>query len=246
MIFKRYSNFLKEHALFNNDYDRYDNYFNDILDSKKTLQNINTEINLLIDLFKNLDDKKIKFNNNKYRDNENFEIKFSNEINYLIPPLIGLFDEAEEKNIDLYNKIKNLYFSNNEPNLSFDIQINRNNFNKFHFPIDLPPFLKNIGLGKKIIRSAVNKFDFLLFSKEEDSYELKLTVHSITQMNDLFSFMKDYNLMIIKDDFDIVKNILMKWFDFKYTNSSLDKDFLTKYGDKILNDDFLSKLYQCS
>jgi len=212
MIFKRYSNFLKEHALFDNDYDRYDNYLTEINDIKKTLKNINLEIKLLVDLLKDVAFKDIRFNNTKYRDNKNYEIKFPREISTLIFPLMELLDEIELKNQDLYNKICNIYFNGQNVNLSFDIQLDRDNFNKFHFPIDLPPFLKNIGLGKKIIRSAVEKFNYLLFMKE-DSLELKLVVDSITKMNDIFSFMKDYNILVIKDDFSLVRNKLVEWFN---------------------------------
>ena len=48
----------------------------------------------------------------------------------------------------MFDKI-NSTFSGELMNLEYDIQIDRHNYNKLHFPIDLPNFLKNIGLGKK-------------------------------------------------------------------------------------------------
>jgi len=244
MIFKEYSIFLKEHAFFDNDYDRYDNYLSDIKDIKKTLKNVDFEIKLLVELLTNINFNEIKFSNYKYKDNINYEIKFSKKINFLITPLIELLSEIEIENKDSYIKICNVYFNDQNPNLSFDIQLDRNNFNKFHFPIDLPSFLKNIGLGKKIIRSAVEKFDYLLFMKEEDSLELKLTVDSITKMSDVFSFMIDHNILIIKDDFNLVKTTLVKWFHLSNENFTLDKDFLNKYKEFIIKDDFLSIIYK--
>ena len=98
MIFKKYSNFLKEHALFDGDYDRYDNYLSNIIDSKKTLKNLEIELNLLIDLFTNVDSNDIKFKSGKYKDNINFELSFSRAINTLIPPLEEFIEEIKDKN----------------------------------------------------------------------------------------------------------------------------------------------------
>lgn len=245
MIFKRYNDFLVENALFKGDYDRYDNYFDDIENNKKTLKNFDIEINLLISRFKNLDYTKIKFSKSRYKDDENFEIKFPIEIKTLITPFDGLLQEIENRNDVLYHKIINSYFNGNEPIFLFDVQIERNYFNKFHFPVDLPVIFRNLGLGKKIIKAAIYNFEYLLFTKEDDSFELKTTVHSITEMKDVYSFMKEQNILIFKDDFDLIKKILPKFFSDDYDNKyTLDEDFFIKYKDEITNDEFLSELYK--
>ena len=245
MIFKRYNDFLVEHFLFKGDYDRYDNYFEDVEDIKKTLKNVDTEIKLFISRFKKIDYTKIKFSNSKYNDNDNFEIIFPIEIDTLINPFKNLLIEIEDKNNELYYTIINTYFRGNNPNFSFDVEIERDNFNKFHFPVDLPVIFRNLGLGKKIIKATINKFDYLLFTKEEDSFELKTTVHSITEMKDVFSFMKEQNILIFKDDFDLIKTILPTFFIDDYNDKyTLDEDFFIKYKEEITKDEFLSELYK--
>ena len=85
----------------------------------------------------------------------------------------------------------------------------------------------------------------IYYSKEDDSLELKFAVHSITKMDDIFSFMKDYNILIIKDNYELVKNKLSEWFkSSKFENFALDKNFLNKYRNNILNDVFLKNLYK--
>lgn len=244
-LFKKYNDFLVENALFIGDYERFDNYLDDIFDNKKTLKNIEIEMNLLISRFKNLDYNKIRFNNAKYRDNENYEIDFSIDIVTLINPISNLIKEIQYQNEDLFCKITNIYFNGNDPNFSYDIQLDRNNFNKFHFPIDLPMIFRNLGLGKKIIKSAINKFNYLLFTKEDDSFELRMTVHSITKMKDVYSFMKGQNILIFKDDFELVKNNLKLFLEpLDNENFTLDEDFLLKYKEDILKDEFLAQIYQ--
>jgi len=242
-MFKKYSKFIKEHALFQGDFDRYDNYLTEINDVKKTLKNIDSEIKMLISLFKEININEIRFDNSKYKDKENYEVKFNRDIILSIPPLEIFIDDIKNNNFELYNKICNLYFASNEPNFHFDVQIETNNFNKFHFPIDLPPIFKNLGLGKKIILSAIQNFEYLLFVKSEDSLELKLSVDSITKMNDVFSFMKDGVVLIMKDDFNLISNVLIDFYD-SYENLTIDKDFLEKYKNDIIDHNFLSKLYK--
>jgi len=245
-IFKKYNDFLIEKALFKDGgFDRYDNYISEISDNKKTLENFDSEINLLISLFKDLDYTKIKFSNSKYRDKENYEIIFTKNIDLLILPIKKFLSDIEDQNNELYTKILNTYFNGYEPNFSFDIQIDRNNFNKFHIPVDLPNIFKNLGLGKKIVKAAVNKFEYLLITSTEDSFELKMVVHSISQMKDVFSFMKEKSILIFKNDFEIVKKVLIDFFTNDYNdNYTLDEDFLLTYKDKIIIDEFLSKLYK--
>ena len=176
----KYIDFIAEKALFKEYCDRYDNYLDEIEDSKKTLKNFESDIKFIISELKEIDYTKITFSNSKYKDNENFEIVFPMNINFRITPFINYIREIEDRNNDLYYKILNIYFNGYEPNFSFDVEIERNYFNKFHFPIDLPIIFRNLGLGKKIIKAAVNKFEYLLFTKEDDLFELKTTVHSIT------------------------------------------------------------------
>lgn len=177
-----------------------------------------------------------------YKDNENYEIEFTNKIGILLTSLKKYIRYIEENNEKLYDYIVLNYFNDNYLNFRFDVQIERNDFNKFHFPLSLPPFMKNLGLGKKIVLASVLKFDYCLF-RYSDSDELKMVVDSLVRRCDIFSFMKDKEVMIFKDDFNIINNILKDWL-VDYNDVILDKDFLDKYKDEIIKDEFLKNLYK--
>ena len=222
----------------------FDDYFSEIKDSIKTLKNFDTEIKNLINLLKNINKNDIRLDNGKYNDGENFGIKFNININSLIFSIEELYDAIKIENSELAYKINSDYYNGNELRLKFDIEIERNNFNKFHFPIDLPNFLKNIGLGKKIILKSIDLFKYCLFTQQEDSTDLKIVINSITNSNEYFSFQKDMNIIIFSDDFNTIKIVLEDWFNIGYENYTLDKDFHIKYKEEIKNDTFLSKIYE--
>lgn len=242
--FKKFNEMLKEHALYSNDLSHFDDYFSEIKNSLKTFKNFDTEIKNLTNLLKNIKKEDIRIDDEKYDDDENYEIKFNININSLIFSIEEFYNAIRSENENLSNKIDLDYYNGNKFRLRFDIEIERNNFNKFHFPIDLPNFLKNIGLGKKIIFKSLDTFKYCLFTQQEDSTDLKIVINSITNSNDYFSFQKDMNIIIFTDDFNIIKNTLEDWFNIDYENYTLDKDFHFKYKEEIKNDSFLSKLYE--
>lgn len=242
--FKDFTKKLNELALSDEDYSRFDTYIDEISNDKKTLKNVDNELILLKNKLININYSNICFSNQKYNDNENYEIIFENNIDELIFSVNKLINVIKNKNNKLYKKISNLYFDGHI-NFSFDVQIDRNNFNKFHFPIELPSFLRNIGLGKKIILKSIQEFDYLLFMDKYDSYDLRFSIDSLIKRIDIFSFMKDKNLMIFKDEFNIIKEKLKEWFDsYPYENYSLDVDFFKKYKDEIIKNSFLNELYK--
>jgi hypothetical protein len=64
-------------------------------------------------------------------------------------------------------------------------------------------------------------------------------------MKDVFSFMKEQNILIFKDDFDLIKTILPTFFIDDYNDKyTLDEYFFMKYKKEIINDEFLSELYK--
>jgi len=243
--FEKFTNNLREMSLYQGeDLSYYDNYLDEIKDSKKTLKRFTEEINKIKILLTNINLSNIELNNSKYKDNINYIINFGKNIDPLIFTLINFYKEIKMKNELLYKKLNDNYFNGEEMNISFDVEINRDNFNKFHFPFDLPIFFKNIGLGKKIILKSILDFNFCLFTKKDDSFELKITVDSITENNNYFSFMKDSNILIFVDNFELIKNKLNDWFKQGYENYILNKDFHIKYKEEIENDDFLNKIYE--
>jgi len=241
--YKDFTDMLKEHAVYDLDLSVFDTYLSQISNDIETLKNFDIEINRLIDLFSNIDKDNIYLNDN-YKDGKNFNIDFDIRINSLIDAIKGYYRNIMENNDDIYNKINNEYFSGRELHLRFDIEIENDRFNKFHFPVDLPIFLKNIGLGKKIIMKTVDKFNYCLFTKTDDSIDLKIAIESFRNRNhDYFSFEMNSDLLLFSDNFDIISDTLKKWIKNDSDYICLDKDFYKKYKDKINNDEFLNNLY---
>lgn len=240
--FEIFTKILHEYTLYDDNLSYYDTYLQNIRNSKETLKNFNIEIEKLKTLLTNISLDDIDLDNRKYKDNENYVIYFGTNINILITSLRIFYNEIYKNNENLAEKINSIYFNGEELNLEFDIEIERNNFNKLHFPIDLPHFLKKIGLGKKILMKSINIFNYCLFNVE-DSFELRMAVDSLTKMDNYYSFIKDETLIVFKDDFEIIKKTLKLWFNDNYEKYILDKDFHLKYIDKINNDKFLKKIY---
>lgn len=235
---------ITELAIYDLDLSNFDNYFSDINDSIKTLKNFDFEIKKLIELFKQLDKNKIYISGGKYKDGENFTVNFELKIKASIDAIESFYNEIRENNEEVLNKIDNEYFGGGELNFLFDVEIEKENFNKFHFPINLPSFLKNIGLGKKIILKSIDKFGYCMFSKEEDSIDLKIAINSIVKNEkEYYSFFKDSNILIFNDNFDLISKNIKEWYKNDYDEFVLDKDFYDKYKNDIIKDDFLNNIY---
>jgi hypothetical protein len=237
--FKYFTEKINELALSKEDYSRFDVYIKEISDFKKSLKNFNFEIKKLIKNLKKISYKDITFNK-IYREGEDYEINFTNDIDSSIFSIKTFLNEAQKNNYKLYNYIEDNYFDG-FVSFRFEIEINKENYNKIHIPINLPKFLKNIGLGKKILISAINKFGYLYFNSIEDSFEMKMVVDSLVKRKDIFSFMFDNKIFIFNDDYYLIENKLEYLFNkIKPDNYSMDVDFKEKY--KLNN--FLNKLYK--
>jgi hypothetical protein len=224
--FKNFTNKLKEHAVYDLDLSEYDNYLLDINNSIKTLKNFDVELNRLKDLLTQINIDDIYISGAKYKDGENFELDFSIKVNTLIESIKEYYKQIKKNNKETYSKINIDYFDGEELNLNFDIEIEKERFNKFHFPINLPNFLKNIGLGKKIVLKAIIEFEYCLFNKIDDSTDLKFVVDSIRNKEiNYFSFEKDSNILIFNDNYETILKILPKWLKDYSEYFVLDKDF---------------------
>jgi hypothetical protein len=241
--FEIFTQKLNEFALSTEDYSRFDKYFKDIMDFKKSHKNINNEFYLLKEKIKKINYNDIYFEEvNRY--DFNYKINFGNDVNSLIFSINTLLLNIKKSNMELYEYISNEYFNGGLSKIDIQIDVESDRFNKFHFPVSLPFFLKRIGIGKKIILSAINNFDYLYFNSEEDSNELKIVVKSITERNDIFSFMLDNKIFIFKDDFSFIKIKLKEIFKhFTPENYSLDVDFKKKYDSEINKDEFLIEIF---
>lgn len=228
--FKKYSQRLNEMGIYNN-VDRFDTYLNDINDSKKFLKSFTNEINNLKEIISNLDMNDIHFIN-FYKNDENFDVRFKDKnLRDFFMNFIHFMDNIKIKNDEIYDFIINKYFNGDSDfTFNFHIQIDRDNWNKFHFPIDLPEFMKGFGLGKKIIQAALKKFDYLLFSDFNDSLELKLSIDKLTKRKDIFTFIKKHFILLIDGSkSELVKEIIPRWKN--GDEIIMDEDFIEQYGD---------------
>lgn len=242
--YNNFTKYLKEKAIFSTNLPYYDRYFDDINNELKTLKNFTEAFSYIKKLLMNITKDNIILID-KYNDNEDFKIKYNlPEINHYITALFDFYIKIQENNEKLYEKINQDFFDGEKMNMEFEIQIEPENFNKFHFPIDLPKSIKNIGLGKKIILASIEKFNHLLFIRNIDSNDLKIAIKSLVeQESNYFSFEKDASILICDDNFNNVKNVLSSFLSNNYDYFVLDKDFYNKYKQEIKNDEFLNKLY---
>jgi len=240
--FKNFTNkIINEHAVYGLDLSDFDSYFSEIEDDLKTLKNFNKEMVHLKELFTDIDINSIRLSK---IDDENFYITYNAKINALIFAINEFYHEIEDNNDNIFDKINNDYFNSGVLKFDFSIWIEKERFNKFHFTDYIPSFFKKIGLGKKIILRCIDKFSYCLFTKTDDSIDLKIAIESIrNKETNFFSFEKDGCILIFKDDFEIIKETLTKWIEKEPTYFVLDKDFYKKYKNEIENDDFLNKLY---
>lgn len=240
--FKDFTEQLKtEHAVYDIDLSEFDTYMSEIDNELQTFKNFNESIKKLIDNIKNISKDDIYL---YLTDEENYKIFFNTSINALIFSIKEFYLKIEKNNQLLFDKINSNLLFGEKLRLEFHIQIEKKHFNKFHYPVDLPKFLLNIGLGKKIILKSIDQFGYCLFTKREDSIDLKVAIESIrNRTNDYFSFEKDSVILIFKDDFDLIKKILRIWIN-DFTYIVLDRDFYKKYKNEISNDVQLNDLYQ--
>jgi len=242
--FKKFTEKLKEHAIYNIDLSQFDNYFDNIKNDIETLKNFSNEMSNLKQLFSNLnvDDIIIKKIDETY-----YKVSFYSNIHFLISSIMSFYNEILMKNEKLIDKINNDFYNGSTLQLDFEIDVEPNNFNKMHFPINLPTNLKNIGIGKKIFLATINKIGYTIFSKYDSSIDANIIIYSIVnKSNDFYSFIKDEHIITFSSKMKIseIKNILLKWIKLTdYDNLILDKDFYDKNKDFILSDTILNNLY---
>jgi len=242
--FKNFTEKLKEHAVYDLDLSQFDDYFSDIKHDIKTLKNFSREMNILKDFFKDInvaDIHLIKI------DEENYQLDFGHKIQSQITSLKSYYAEIDRKNSILIEKINNDFYNGSTLRLDFEIEIESNNFNKMHFPINLPTNLKNISLGKKIFIRTIEKIGFTIFSSEDISIDAKLTIYSIVKNEkSLFSFIKDKNIITFSSllNFNDIIKILFMWLELtEYDNLILDEDFFNVYKEKIKKNKKINSIY---
>lgn len=232
-----------------------DNYFSDISDMKTNMKKLNM---LLYDIKKRVKEDISEFERilddneyleYEYRYNEDILIEY-NRIKIL---LFNSYKENTEAFI-FYMNIVYPEFNANENTKLYDledvlritypiIQIEKNRLNRVHIPTNLPRFLKNLGLGKKLYYYALDKVNYISSINIDRSKEAELVWDSIMDDKDVYSFINDSKIIAFKSDleFDYIKDILeTKFYDINikdnnYSQCIIDDDFKEKYSKEIEN-----------
>ena len=236
------------------------NYFLDIHDMKGNMKKLNLIIYDIKDRIKNtelyfqriLDDKEYL----EYECNLNDDIIV--EYNRIKRLLLDSYNESIEAFV-YYMNIVFPEFNANEYSELYDVEdclvfrspivsIEKNNLNRIHIPLNLPNFLKNSGLGKKLYYYMLNKVGYIS-SLEDRTREAELVWDSIMDDKNVYSFINDSRVISFKSDLDFkfIENILeTKFFDLNIKNDDynqclIDDDFKERYKDEVENS-FLKNL----
>jgi len=193
------------------------NNIKDVKNDKMILKNITKKLENIKNELNNIDFdeiilKKIYHNKNK----DTYNIQWNDKINLLLFSLNKFFNKLSTDS-DIYQKIR---LDNENLIINYlEIDIEKDNFNSIHFPIDLPDYYKNIGLGVKIFRKAIEQFEFIstVFDGEEQaSFEAKLVIHHFISNKEVYSVTKNNSgILLISKNLDIVKikELIEKYLD---------------------------------
>lgn len=183
-MLKNYKDYLKEQALDKKDIRRFSN-LSKISDNKKLLKSLNKDILKIKDFLTNISIDQIKLIRTERWNNKDFyKISWDPKTNTYINKLNNILYSTD--NEEIMSKIENVD--------NLELEINNNLFNRIHFPISLPSYLKNIKLGIKIYMKAIEKFGYistLIDGPDSASFEAKLLWDSLVNSDDVYIVSKD-------------------------------------------------------
>lgn len=201
------NNLIKEMSLIDKELDKFNN-IKDIKNDKLILKNITKKLETIREELKNIDFNEIILKKLKYydRSKNTYSVQWNDKIKLLLFGLDKFLNKLSDDS-DIYQKIK-LETENLVINY-LEIDIEKNIFNSIHFPIDLPDYYKNIGLGIKIFRKAIEHFNFIstVFAGEEQaSFEAKMVIDHFISNDDVYSITKNNSgILLISKSLDIEK-----------------------------------------
>lgn len=226
-----YNDLLREMSILDNELKKYSNV-EKIKDGKKILKTINKKLEYVRELLKNIDYTEIKLKKiQEDRVIKVFKVSWSGKININLFKISEILDEIPYDDI---NYKLGLDYQKIIPD-DIEIQIEKYNFNSIHIPIDIPNYFKNIGLGIKIFRKAIDEFRYIstpFAGPNEASFDAKLLIDHFLRSDDVYSVTKNNSnsLFISKNaELDDIIDIINKYIDGVDKNDySIDKD-LKKY-----------------
>lgn len=240
MIFdyEKFKQKIEEHSLYFDQLQRFDNYLSHISDEKQFLKDLTNEMeNFKKVILEHNDDG--KFNFKLKRDGKYFTsiVKFNDDIENVIKKITRLVKKIEKP--ELKDKsIRIVYGADYEMNFNPEIQIDTDNFNRIDIINEIPYSLRNIGIGKALYKSLINKRGKnglvlgYLSSNYDSSKDSKFVWDSLRQDDSLYTCIKDFSIISFSNmcSKDTIENVLRKWLRGS-ENYEIDRDLLIKYPD---------------
>lgn len=237
----RYNNFiLNEMSIDNNSLERYKNVLQNLSNYKNTSNFIN---DLILKLKNSISDDGVKIK--KYDEDDIYKlyrIIYNPKAKSIIDQLEYILFKSENETI--YNTYFNLIHTNeNRDNFDVEIDIEKNNMNRIHVPVGLPYILKGIGIGKTTYKLLIDELGYISSFYNDRTMESLYVWDSIRKDNEVYTFIKDENIISIspKLEFEEIEKLLDDFFkNLKNETVILDNDFKDKYNKNILKS---KKLY---
>lgn len=210
-----YKDMVREMSLFDKEIMKFNN-LKKITDSKVLLKKLNKKLQYVKKMLVNLPFEEINFHLTEKTNNRKiyiifWDIKIDASLSRIKYFLRRMKDEDVE--IKLKLETQNLIIDN------LEVQIETDNFNSIHFPVELPDFYKNIGLGLKIFLKATNEFGHissLIASSQQASFEAKMVFEHLLRNDEVYTITKNNSglLFISKNvNFTDIEKLVKEYLD---------------------------------
>jgi predicted ribosome-associated RNA-binding protein Tma20 len=159
-------------------------------------------------------------------DNDIVDFTYSDEI---YPLLLSLKYKTKKSNDDIDERI----FGGGWKDISLQIELDRDMFNRIDIINGLPNFMKGIGLGKKIYKKLIKDFNYIsTFDGYEPSIDSSMVWQSLANDDDIFTFTNGENIICFWNDYSynhIIEKLKYFYKDSDFNNDHFDDTFLKKY-----------------
>jgi len=247
-MINKYSKFLsiRELASYYHELSNYQNYLNDIEEPQSLFKECIFKINSIIEKVKKLEI--LNFTKTKNENEYRIDINDDLELNFV--QLDKALKKLSKVSDELYDNLFYKYLSIEFDKSNLIIEIEKNSFNRIHLPNELPYFLKGIGFGNTIYRSAIQQFGWISSNEYMDSISksAKMVWSSISKDNNYYTFMTSDDIITFSKDtkFEDIVNILNSMFYDRFEDVIPDKDFHIKYRKEIENSEIKQIFKKCS
>ena len=217
---------LNELSLIDKEFKKFDN-LEKISDSKILLKKINLYLENIKEALRNITWQEIDFELDEETENKKiYNINWNSSIDSQLFKLKKISRNLKDEEVSIKSKIETQQLIINY--LQIDIELG--NFNSIHFPIDMPDYYKNIGLGIKIFRKAVEEFGYIssvIAGPIQASFEAKFVFDHFLHNDDVYSVTKNNSgVLLISKSLNIqnIKELLEKYLqNISKENYAIDK-----------------------